>query len=158
MRSLVIPFFLLLRFSACCLALSFEWFAWRFLTLPSFPMLSFAFPRFLLFFCAREASGASPVCLVNEASPISWTLGLLVSWSLGLLVSLSLGFAAFWSLQQLLLLFSCCCISAAAAPHQTCYPSPSLAFLCFPLLFHAFPRYPFLSLASLLCVLSGTFF
>ena len=97
MRSLVIPFFLLLRFSACCLALSFEWFPWRFLTLPIFPMLSFAFPRFLLFFCAREASAASPVCLVNEASPISWTLGLLVSWSLGLLVSLSLGFAAFWS-------------------------------------------------------------
>jgi len=58
----------------------------------------------------------------------------------------------------LLLLFGCCCISAAAAPHPTCYPSPSLAFLCFPLLFHAFPRYPFLSLASLLCVLSGTFF
>ena len=46
LRSIVLPCFLLLRFSACCLALSFEWF-------PGVPSVSLAFPCFL---CLRSLS------------------------------------------------------------------------------------------------------
>ena len=46
----------------------------------------------------------------------------------------------------------------AREPRWTCYPQLSLAFLGFPLLFHAFPSYPLLSLAFVVHVLSGTFF
>ena len=147
-RTLAFSCFLLLRFFACCLAFSFEWY----LGIPSLMLYS-------VFGCWTLQG------LFSVVSGLCWALLVLPGIFLLFLAfpGLVQPFLAFVGLWWPLLGFNACyyCWGRAKRASKASERSSlvlSLGFPCLPMLLLAHPCFLLLSVASLLCMLSGIFF